>query len=186
MSTKCPQDTDGKESHWVPGPRTHFPHRKLECEPGEVQQALSVDGWMRNQLAPGLDWETGELMGNCRQNALGPSIWTRSMCPAVVTLLQECPCSFSSVGAAGCWRSREGQIRGSVLAPTLTSTFCLLWLKPQQSASAVEQVAGAWLSPRCLQSLVLRPSMVFHSASLPSLLLPGPPQLSLAPCALSA
>ena len=54
----------------------------------------------------------------------------------MVTLLQECPCSSSSVGAAGHGGSREGQIRGSVLSPGLTSAFYLLRLKPQRSASA--------------------------------------------------
>lgn len=29
---------------------------------------------MKDQLAPALDWEMGELMGSCRQNALGSSV----------------------------------------------------------------------------------------------------------------
>lgn len=40
------------------------------------------------------------------------------------------------VGAAGHWESLGGQIRGSVRSPGLTSAFCILWLKPQPSASA--------------------------------------------------
>lgn len=141
---------------------------------------------MRNQLAPMPGWETGELMGNCRQNASGSSmglshlgsgqIWWVSSCgvtAARVSLL------LLLVGAAGHRESREGQIRGSVLSPGLTSAFCILWLKtPAISLSRWSRTWDTGLSEPLLPAK-LHPSVV-------SILQSCRPSSVFSPCGLSA